>query len=992
MEYLDNLKLPKEKYAIALSKWFQKNTGKYLNLRNPRTFNEKIQWLKLYDSTALKTITTDKYLVRDWVKERIGEKYLVKLLGVYDSFDEIDFSVLPNRFAMKTTHGSGWNYVVKDKSKIKIEELRKKFNKWLNLNFAYMFGFELHYANIKPRIIIEEYIENKDGKLYDYKFWCFNGKPMYIQFRDDWTHELKMAFFDTDWNKQCFAYDHEIYDKILERPSNLDEMLDIAQKLCQNFYFVCVDLYRLDDGRIYFGEMTYTRSSGIANWRPAEINHYLGDLIKLPENKEAIMASYNYEMHDDKPKVSIIMPVYDVEKYLEKSLNSLINQTLTDIEIICIDDESPDKCGEILDFYSSIDSRIKVIHQKNSGQASARNRGLEIARGKYIQFLDSDDTYAPTCCEKMYSVMENCDADFACYGTNVIYEVHEDHKNYDESYMNLKYKGIQKAIPAMARTIDVHCWSKIFKTSFIHDNNISFPEKLHYEDVVFFWSCLIHAKKIYFYNEKLINYVRREGSFTDEIFNKKSSHVFDMIEAWKQIAYTLITKDAINDFLPYFCRMIINNFHWGMNSFASNDIASKKLFMEKYYDIVKMIINYPIPKEHQEQLNNIIEQKKAIYKLYNNFEYEEVAPIGKNAIPIIFACDQNYVEVLSVAIQSLVDNSNDSNLYDIIILYSGLYEYSKKFLYSIVKNKHNISLRFFNMEKFIKSYSLNKLMTINHISHSAYYRLFAGKIFHQYKKIIYLDCDIVICNDIAALYNHDMGDYPIAACNDLIISNQVIVAGFNQATWNAFNQYMSNTLNFYDTRNYFNSGVLLIDIEKFNNFGFENLLDLAKKNTKFFHDQNVLNAAFQSNYCKLDSSWNFQWHLQFMVKDFQKFIADDDALMFLDCKFTPNIIHYTSQEKPWKNMHHAYANEWWKYARRSPFYEIITEKRVHNIVASRATSPATTLSNPQKSPPRIATKLRYLRYKILAEITWGKTRKKYKEKRKVLKAIVRSGK
>lgn len=193
-DYICNLNLPTDEYVSALQDWFMKQTKKYLNIENPTTFNEKIQWLKLYDSTPLKAQTTDKYLVRDWVKKKIGEEYLIPLLGVYNSFDEIDFDSLPNKFVIKTNHSSGWNCVVTNKKNINIDELRAKFNLWLNTNFAFMFGFELHYKDIKPKIIIEKFIQNKSGILYDYKFWCFNGEPKYIQFRDDWKADLKMAF------------------------------------------------------------------------------------------------------------------------------------------------------------------------------------------------------------------------------------------------------------------------------------------------------------------------------------------------------------------------------------------------------------------------------------------------------------------------------------------------------------------------------------------------------------------------------------------------------------------------------------------------------------------------------------------------------------------------------------------------------------------------------------------------------------------------------
>ena len=291
-------------YRRNLEAWYKQVMKQELNLDNPKTFNEKIQWLKLYDSTPIKTRLADKYLVRDWVKEKIGEQYLVPLLGVYDKFEDIDFTKLPDRFVIKCNHGSGWNIIVKDKSKLDLAEVKQKLDKWMHENFAFKSGYELHYRDIKPKIIIEKYMTNDNNNLYDYKFWCFNGSVKYMQFRDDFSSNLKMAFYDLSWNKQSFYYDHPLYGENLEKPSNFDEMVKIAESLCKGFSFVCVDLYCLNDGSIYFGEMTFTRSSGTGKWNDETINNYFGNLIKLPKLAYDIDSGKYYKL----PKKSMVLP------------------------------------------------------------------------------------------------------------------------------------------------------------------------------------------------------------------------------------------------------------------------------------------------------------------------------------------------------------------------------------------------------------------------------------------------------------------------------------------------------------------------------------------------------------------------------------------------------------------------------------------------------------------------------------------------------------
>ena len=278
--YYKNLK-PLEIEA-ELIVWFYANTKYYLNLEEPKTFNEKIQWMKIFDSTLLKTKLADKYLVREYVKEKIGEKYLVPLLGVWDDFDEIDFDKLPNSFVLKANHGCGWNIIVKDKSKFEIDVAREKFNIWMNSNFAFKFGLELHYLNIKPKIIAEKYMENDNNDLYDYKVFCFNGKAESIMFLSERKTGLKMAFFDLNWNKLPFTYTFPYNPDNIPRPKNLDLLISLSEKLSEGFAHVRVDFYILNDGSLKFGELTFSSASGSCKWNPPEQNRIYGDLIKLP--------------------------------------------------------------------------------------------------------------------------------------------------------------------------------------------------------------------------------------------------------------------------------------------------------------------------------------------------------------------------------------------------------------------------------------------------------------------------------------------------------------------------------------------------------------------------------------------------------------------------------------------------------------------------------------------------------------------------------------
>jgi hypothetical protein len=279
-EYYRNL--APEKYEPALKYWYFLQTGETLNLDSPRTFNEKLQWLKLHDSTPLKTRLADKYLARDWIKEKIGEEYLIPLLGVWDKFDDIDFDTLPDHFVLKTNHGSGWNVIVRDKAALNIPEARANFEQWLKINYAFLQGFELHYKDIKPKIIAEEYIENLDvHRLYDYRFFCFNGEPKSIWLvlgMGSGTLKPQRDVYDLEWNLQPFEAGAPYIDKKPGKPSKLTEMIGLAKKLCGDFIFVRVDFYYVES-KIYMGELTFTPLSGIM---PAPYDQVYGEMLRLP--------------------------------------------------------------------------------------------------------------------------------------------------------------------------------------------------------------------------------------------------------------------------------------------------------------------------------------------------------------------------------------------------------------------------------------------------------------------------------------------------------------------------------------------------------------------------------------------------------------------------------------------------------------------------------------------------------------------------------------
>lgn len=251
-------------------KWYS------FDLKNPKTFNEKLNYLKLHYRNDLGQIVADKVAVRDYVKESIGEQYLIPLIGVYDSATEINFETLPHKFALKTNHGSGWNLICADKTTLNWSEEVKKLNKWLDKNAFYL-SREWQYKNIVPKLICEELLEYE---IKDYKVFCSGGKPVYIQVDSDRFSNHERTLFTTSWEETDIQIRYPKITKQVERPAHLDEMLMLSEKLAAPFCFCRVDLYE-HDGNIYFGEITLHPGGGMEPFLNKSQDIEMGEMINI---------------------------------------------------------------------------------------------------------------------------------------------------------------------------------------------------------------------------------------------------------------------------------------------------------------------------------------------------------------------------------------------------------------------------------------------------------------------------------------------------------------------------------------------------------------------------------------------------------------------------------------------------------------------------------------------------------------------------------------
>lgn len=275
--------LPDEIYLKLL---FHGRVGYWPNLHNPKTFNEKLQWLKLNDKHPEYTKMVDKVDAKEYVARIIGKKYVIPTLGVWDNVEEIDWKSLPDKFVIKCAGDSGGIVICKNKETLDIESARKILKAGWKSNY-YNYYKEYPYNDVKPRIIAEKYMVDESGyELKDYKFFCFDGIPKFLKVDFDRQINHRANYYNTDWNilpfyEVCYPKDEE---KNISKPINFDEMIEVAKALSKDIPFVRIDLYNVN-GKIYFGEMTFFPATGMGRIEPLEWDYKIGDYLRIPINK-----------------------------------------------------------------------------------------------------------------------------------------------------------------------------------------------------------------------------------------------------------------------------------------------------------------------------------------------------------------------------------------------------------------------------------------------------------------------------------------------------------------------------------------------------------------------------------------------------------------------------------------------------------------------------------------------------------------------------------
>ena len=591
----------------------------------------------------------------------------------------------------------------------------------------------------------------------------------------------------------------------------------------------------------------------------------------------------------NKPYISIVIPCFNQENYINQCLDSILSQKFKNFEIICVDDGSKDSTLKILKAYSNKDKRVKVFAQQNKSAGTARNLGVLKASGKYIFFMDSDDFLVEDALDIYESITKVEDADmylncFQIYDDvtgktteKKIFQKFTNSIKTTKGQVNYKVTNFLERKEAFMWSW-VAPWNKLYKREFLIKNEIKFDEIFSTNDRTFYFWSITKAQKLLVMDAILINYRINNansltGDYNEDKFNNRKLAYYSTIKHLdlndREICKSLF-QTTVQDFVSFF---------------KKTDKKNKFDVFLKTVDFFKLIDTSNVP---------FANENKFIfwYNLLINSDY--LLKIDrKKVVPIVFATNDKYAPYLSSAIEGLKAHADKKRFYDIYVFHTSL---DKQISYKLTsQSTENVHIRVLNVLSLTKDILM---YTKSHYSVEMYYRILISDILYQYNKVLYLDCDISIQKDVAELYDIDIGDNIVGAINNPLGNKEMY-------------NYVINILKLEEEK-YFNSGVLLINIDRFKQENImSNCFDLLKKYGKLAcPDQDILNLSCYDKVKYLGTEWNFQ---------------TQSAVYSLEDKYEKkyNIIHYTTGNKPWNTEKLPLGEFFWADARQCPFYEDI---------------------------------------------------------------------
>ena len=555
------------------------------------------------------------------------------------------------------------------------------------------------------------------------------------------------------------------------------------------------------------------------------------------------------------PKVSVIIPVYNVENYLHQCLDSVCNQTLKEIEIICVDDGSTDSSLDILKEYAKKDNRITVIAQESLHAGVARNAGLSVAKGEYLLFLDSDDFFELRMLEDMYKNSKKSVDIVVCNADIFDNQTSEHRKNPWLLSSALNGYFLSSDIDNIFSKLSTNCWNKLFRKDFIIENNIRFQNLISCNDVYFVFAALALSKDVFVTQTEYVHYRINTGKQITTNNGKTPYNILHALNAVKGLLIKTNNRNKINKL--YECS--VNHFIY----------AIKRSTNFKFSDLI-------------ENFTSFYEDSHEIY----------ISKIKHNVtIPIVLATNDGFSPFVATTILSIMDKSSTNYFYKFFVFSSGLTKKSEQNILT-ASRFDNMEITFCNVVPFIKNITVNNML--EHVTEETYYRMFIPDILSDFNKCLYLDSDLIVTNDIVKLFDINLGNNYIAAARNFVNNSVPYIESLN-----------------LDPDKYFNAGVLVLNLTKWRQLSLrKQCIDLIKSGYKYlFNDQDILNIVCKNNVLFIPITWNYMWQFEFDGK-----LKEKDKILYKQAENKFSIIHYSSHRKPWNIPTAKNAFLWWKYA------------------------------------------------------------------------------
>lgn len=643
------------------------------------------------------------------------------------------------------------------------------------------------------------------------------------------------------------------------------------------------------------------------------------------------------------PKVSIVIPTYNNIDSIDRCIQSCVAQTLQGIEIVIVDDCSNDGTTESLYKVYRGDLRVRLLRSPTNKSASiARKRGVLAAKGKYIMFLDADDELAHNACETAFNAIEKLKVDIVQFGVNVrAVQATPGQKKWMDEFLRPKQAGritgglLKKCFAD--KTFGFTLWNKIYRANLVKLASFSVPDEPIYkaQDLLLQFFIQMHALTYDSVDDKLYTYSYGTGitggsSFCQAKLTKHMSQARVAAIIYESLSSRqLLTRSMYTESLNAVVTALLedNLATLGFCRGSELERQSKEIFLdywgngEKRYsrynskafsDYLQLTYGELKPEKGLTLLRpkiSIEDQREEVHALIRKLTHDyEQDPL--NTIPVVMAVNESYIPYMAVAIESIKANSK-SNVH-IFVLHSAI---SSKSIERIKKlSSPTLCIEFANITPFINE---QDLYSRAHYSIEMYYRLIIAELFASIPKVLYLDSDIVVLEDLRSLYHFEIGDCILAAAKNPVHK------------W--MRQYLQDKLRF-DANKYFNSGVILINTKQFSLSNIkEKCLDILRSSGELAcPDQDVLNITCHGRVRYLDQCWNFQWHHALNSRAGLPIAAlsDEDETAYNSANDNIKILHYTSNIKPWSSPDEPLATHFWSYAKQSPFFMDILEASI----------------------------------------------------------------